>query len=123
MKDFSKTNAERFDIVICDPPALAKSRKDLPQGKQAYAQLNTQAMTALKREASVLVSSSCSALLTESDFSDALAKAHRRTREHRSRGGLGLVWVNRGTQSPDHGILASFPEGRYLKTWLGVLSG
>jgi 23S rRNA (cytosine1962-C5)-methyltransferase len=100
-----------YDIVVCDPPALIKGRKDIPQGKHAYLQLNTQAVR-LTRPGGFLVSSSCSGLLEEEDFLSALGKAARRN-------GVDLRLIARGSQSPDHPMLPEFPEGRYLKCWIG----
>jgi 23S rRNA (cytosine1962-C5)-methyltransferase len=102
-----------YDIVICDPPALIKGRKDIPQGKHAYLQLNTQAVRLVK-PGGFLVSSSCSALLEEEDFLSAIGKAARRN-------GADLRLIARGSQSPDHPTLPEFPEGRYLKCWVGAV--
>jgi 23S rRNA (cytosine1962-C5)-methyltransferase len=101
-----------FDLVICDPPALIKGRKDIPQGKHAYLQLNTQAIRLLA-EGGAFVSCSCSALLEEEDFAAAIHKAA-------SRNSRDLRFVARGGQAPDHPFLAEFPEGRYLKCWVGL---
>jgi 23S rRNA (cytosine1962-C5)-methyltransferase len=103
-----------FDLVISDPPALIKSRKDIPVGKHAYLQLNTQALR-LVRVGGAIVTASCSGLLPEDDFLAALNKAATRNRRR-------VHWVGRGTQSPDHPIVTEFPEGRYLKCWIGWVS-
>ena len=101
--------------MIADPPALIKSRKDLAVGQHAYLQLMTQAMRVLK-EGGGFVGCSCSSLLTEEVFSEILAKAV-------SRNQLRMAWVGRGGQSPDHPILQAFPEGQYLKAWVGMRMG
>jgi 23S rRNA (cytosine1962-C5)-methyltransferase len=103
---------EKFDLVVCDPPALIKGRKDIPQGKHAYLQLNTLAMAKLT-PAGAIVSCSCSGLLEAEDFAAALAKAASRNRRS-------LAWVAQGGPSPDHPVRLEFPEGRYLKAWIGV---
>lgn len=112
LKDLGSLDSQSFDIVICDPPAFIKGRKFLPQGKHAYLQLNTQVFRLIK-EGGTVVSCSCSALLDEEDFLKILAKASQRNQRI-------AQWVGRGFQSPDHPVLAEFPEGRYLKTWIGV---
>ncbi len=109
-----KIKNKSFDIVVADPPAFIKSRKDLGPGKAAYASLFGQAISKVK-SGGFIVASSCSGLLTEEDFSDALfkgqAKADRTVR-----------WFYRGGHATDHPILAQFPEGKYLKTWIGLVN-
>jgi 23S rRNA (cytosine1962-C5)-methyltransferase len=104
--------------VISDPPALIKARKDIPTGTHAYLQLHTQALRLVSRGGFV-AACSCSGLLSEEAFTETLAKAARRN----GLVGAGLQWVARGGQSPDHPVLASFAEGRYLKAWLGRVEG
>jgi 23S rRNA (cytosine1962-C5)-methyltransferase len=111
LKDLGSLEARSFDLVICDPPALIKGRKDIPAGKHAYLQLNTQVFR-LIQETGAVVSCSCSGLLEEEDFIAALSKAAYRN-------GVKVRWVARGSQSADHPMLLEFPEGRYLKSWLG----
>lgn len=113
LKDLGQLEDRSFDLVICDPPALIKGRKDLPTGTHAYLQLNTQAIR-LVREGGAIVTCSCSGLLEEEAFVQTLSKAaYRNKREVR--------WVGRGSQAPDHPVRAEFPEGRYLKCWIGLL--
>lgn len=110
LKDLGTLEDRSFDLVISDPPALIKSRKDLPTGTHAYLQLHTQAVRLVKA-GGWLVACSCSGLLDEQGFQETLAKAVRRN-------GTRARWVARGGQSADHPVLAEFPEGRYLKAWL-----
>ena len=112
LRDLEALPAQSFDVVISDPPALIKNRKDLGAGTHAYLQLNTQAMRLLKRGGAI-VSCSCSALLEEEAFLETLGKAASRNR-------LDIRWVGRGTQAPDHPMRTEFPEGRYLKGWVGL---
>jgi len=116
LKDLTELQDQSYDVVISDPPALIKNRKDIPTGTHAYLQLHTQAMRVAKR-GGWLVACSCSGLLAEEAFQETLAKAARRN----GLGGAHLQWVARGGQSPDHPVLAEFPEGRYLKAWLAHL--
>ena len=101
-----------FDVVICDPPALIKSRKDLGPGTQAYAKLNGLALARL-RDQGLFVTCSCSGLLTEEDFQQAISKGMRKA--DRS-----IAWLQRGSPSPDHPVRFEFPEGKYLKCWIGL---
>lgn len=116
-KGFDQFNSEsesaaRFDVVICDPPALAKGKKDLPQALHAYMKLNENAMKTLK-DGGIFISCSCSGVVSEEDFSMSLQKASRRANKT-------IHWVMKGGQALDHPVLSSFPEGRYLKCWIGV---
>lgn len=104
---------EAFDVVICDPPALIKARKDIPQGKHAYGALFGRSLERV-RPGGIWVACSCSGLLSEEDFSEVLSKAIRRA-------GRSVRWIGRGGPAPDHPWLAEFPEGRYLKAWVGVV--
>lgn len=111
MDDLPKLEPHSFDIVICDPPALIKGRKDIATGSRGYLKLNTNAMKLVKR-GGWFVSCSCSALFEESEFQSMLAKASGRS-------GMEFQWIARGTPSPDHPVLAEFREGYYLKSWIG----
>lgn len=115
LKDLGQLPDQGFDLVISDPPALIQGRKDLPQGQHAYLQLNTQVFR-LARRGGAVVSCSCSGLLEEEDFLKALSKAAYRNR-------AGVRWVARGSQSADHPMSLEFPEGRYLKSWFGLIEG
>ena len=99
-----------FDIVIADPPAFIKSKKDVPTGRHAYLKLNSSAFRLVKRGGFV-VSCSCSGLLTEADFMETLAKSIRR-----------YPWqarcLVRGGHGADHPNSMAFPEGFYLKMFM-----
>ncbi|MGE3758035.1 MAG: methyltransferase domain-containing protein [Pseudobdellovibrionaceae bacterium] len=99
-----------FDIVIADPPAFIKNKKDVPIGRHAYLKMNSQAFR-IARSGGWVVSCSCSGLLIESDFAETLSKSA-------SRGKKKAIVVGRGGHGADHPFLHSFPEGRYLKMFL-----
>lgn len=101
---------EAFDIVIADPPAFAKSRKDLPIAERAYLKLNEQAFRWV-RPGGLVVSCSCSGLLTAERFASLVEKAKSRARRE-------SVRILEGGPGPDHPTLPGFPEGRYLKMTL-----
>lgn len=107
LKDIDRWPAGPYDVVIADPPAFVKAKKDLPQGQHAYLKLNTEAA---KRVApgGLLVSCSCSGAVSEEDLAQAVAKAAART-------GRGATILGRGQQGADHPWRTNFPEGRYLK--------
>ena len=66
----------QFDIVIIDPPAFAKRKKDLPKALAAYRRLNQLAMQVLA-PGGILVSCSCSYHVGAAELEDAIAKAAR----------------------------------------------
>ena len=106
---------ERFgyDVVICDPPAFVKKKKDLPTGTQAYFKVNREALRKTKR-GGLFVSCSCSGLFDEAEFRAMLARVTP-TFEARVR------WIARGSHGPDHPQRPEFPQGTYLKSWLGLV--
>lgn len=104
-----------YDVVIADPPAFVKARKDLPQGLHAYLKLNTEAVKAVK-PGGLLVSCSCSGAVSEQDLVNAVSKALPRAGRH------GQI-LARGQQGWDHPWSMNFPEGRYLKMILTRIDG
>jgi 23S rRNA (cytosine1962-C5)-methyltransferase len=99
----------RFDIVIVDPPAFAKRRKDLPKALAAYKRLNQLAMQVLAADG-ILVSCSCSHHVSAADLQDAIGKAARGAGRH-------LQILELGGQAPDHPVHPAIPETRYLKAY------
>ncbi len=97
----------RFDLVIIDPPAFIKRKRDIPKGQAAYRKLNQMAMQLLKRDA-ILVSCSCSHHLSQDELIGTVQQAAR----HLSRFAQ-VVAV--GGHAPDHPIHPAIPETRYLK--------
>jgi 23S rRNA (cytosine1962-C5)-methyltransferase len=102
-------DADRFDLVIVDPPAFAKRRKDLPKALAAYKRLNQLALRLLARDG-ILVSCSCSHHVSAEDLQDAIAKAARAAVKH-------LQILEFGGQAPDHPVHPAIPETRYLKCY------
>jgi 23S rRNA (cytosine1962-C5)-methyltransferase len=111
LHDLPKLVDLEFDIVICDPPALIKGRKDIPVGKAAYLKLNTEAFRLLKK-GGWMVTCSCSQNFEEEEFAQKISKASLRNRKE-------MRWLARGTQAFDHPQKLEFPEGKYLKMWIG----
>ena len=66
----------RFDVVIVDPPAFAKRKKDLPKALAAYKRLNQLAMQVIADDG-ILVSCSCSYHVSAEELQEAIAKAAR----------------------------------------------
>jgi 23S rRNA (cytosine1962-C5)-methyltransferase len=100
---------ERFDVVILDPPAFIKRKKDIPQGQAAYRKLNQLALALIERDG-LLVSCSCSYHLSPEDLAAAIQGAARHT-------GRFVQILEAAGQSPDHPIHPAIPETRYLKAF------
>jgi 23S rRNA (cytosine1962-C5)-methyltransferase len=98
---------ERFDVVVIDPPAFIKRRRDIPKGQAAYRKLNQLAMQLLSRDG-ILVSCSCSHHLAQDDLIGAIQQAARHV-------GRFVQIVEVGGHAPDHPIHPAIPETRYLK--------
>jgi 23S rRNA (cytosine1962-C5)-methyltransferase len=99
---------EKFDVVIVDPPAFIKRRKDIPKGQAAYRKLNQLAMQLLPRDG-ILISCSCSHHLAQDDLIATVQQAARHL-------GRFAQVVEVGGHSPDHPIHPAIPETRYLKS-------
>jgi len=108
LEDLAKKRA-RFDVVVIDPPAFAKRKKDLPKALAAYKRLNQLAMQVLGDDG-ILVSCSCSYHVSAEDLQDAIAKAARGADKH-------LQILEMGGQAPDHPVHPAIPETRYLKAY------
>lgn len=98
---------ERFGLVVLDPPALVKSRRQTAAGARAYREINRAAMAMLEEEG-VLVTCSCSHHLDDVLFRQVLLEAARAA--HRPL--RILEWAG---ESPDHPQLLAVPETHYLK--------
>jgi 23S rRNA (cytosine1962-C5)-methyltransferase len=100
---------ERFDVVVVDPPAFIKRKKDVPQGQAAYRKLNQLALGLMQGDG-LLVSCSCSYHLAADDLVTAIQSAARHT-------GKFVQILEAGGQSPDHPVHPAIPETRYLKAF------
>ncbi len=115
LADLPKLTGVEFDIVVCDPPALIPSRKDIPVGAAAYLKLNTEAFRLLAAKG-WMITCSCSQLLEDETFAKQITRAM--IRNHKD-----MRWLARGTQALDHPIRLEFTEGKYLKMWIGRDTG
>jgi 23S rRNA (cytosine1962-C5)-methyltransferase len=97
----------KFDVVVIDPPAFIKRKKDIPKGEAAYKRLNQLALQLLDRDG-IVVSCSCSYHLSPESLVEAIQRAARHI-------GRFVQIVEVGGQAPDHPIHPAIPETRYLK--------
>jgi 23S rRNA (cytosine1962-C5)-methyltransferase len=103
------TERMRFDVVIVDPPAFAKRKKDLPKAQAAYKRVNQLAMKLMAPEG-ILVSCSCSHHLDAAGLQDAIGKAARAAERQ-------VQILEFGGQAADHPVHPAIPETRYLKAY------
>jgi 23S rRNA (cytosine1962-C5)-methyltransferase len=113
LKDYASSN-RRYDTIVLDPPAFAKTKRDLDSALRGYKELNLRALKML-RPGGILVTCSCSYHVSEANFLEMLASAA--VDAHRS---LRLLEV-RG-QAKDHPVLLNVPETAYLKCIISTVS-
>lgn len=99
---------ERFDVVVCDPPAFIKRRKDVEAGLAAYRRVNQMAMQVLSRDG-ILISCSCSHHLQRDKLPELMWAAAR----HVDRS---MQILEFGRQGADHPVHPAIPETDYLKS-------
>ncbi len=105
-----KREGRRFQLVVCDPPAFAKSQKAVEAAVAGYASLNRAALAVLA-PGGLLVTASCSARVSAEQFYDAVKEAAFKAR-------VDLQLVEERRQPPDHPVSPQFREGRYLKCFV-----
>ncbi len=114
LKDYSAAGRE-YDTIVLDPPAFAKSRKNLDTALRGYKELNLRALKML-RAGGILVTCTCSYHVGQSDFlstiSSAAIDAHKTLR-------ILEIW----SQAKDHPVLLNVPETNYLKAVVCHVSG
>jgi len=105
---FLKASDTLYDVVVCDPPKLAPSARDLPKAKRKYQKINALAMNAVK-PGGLLLTCSCSSAVTTTPgaFLGILQEAARDA-------GKRLTVLRTAGAAADHVIQSAFPEGAYL---------
>lgn len=101
------THARKFDVVICDPPAFVKSRKDLKIGAQGYRKLVRLAAPLVARGGFFFVAS-CSHLVDMATFGEQVRRGLRDAQRN------GRILLSSGA-ALDHPVHPSLPETAYLK--------
>lgn len=100
---------EKFDLVILDPPAFIKRKKDFKNGLAGYHAINELALRLVK-PGGYLVSASCSMHLPADKLLDVMRSAARHIDRQ-------LQILGYEGQGPDHPVHPSIPETAYLKSW------
>ena len=113
LRDYSDSG-RKYDTIVLDPPAFAKSRQNRETAIRGYKELNLRALKML-RPGGILATCSCSYHVSAADLLEVLASAaldsHRIVR----------ILENRG-QSKDHPSILGIPETAYLKCLISVVS-
>jgi 23S rRNA (cytosine1962-C5)-methyltransferase len=97
----------RYETIVLDPPAFAKSKKNAEDALRGYKELNLRALK-MVRNGGVLVTCSCSFHVSEQDFLAMLSSAALDARRN-------LHIIEKRMQSVDHPVLLNVPETHYLK--------
>jgi len=106
LKQISSAN-DKFDVVICDPPNYARSRKSVTAAKVGYKQLHKNIFNVLN-PGGILLTASCSHHIFKETFEEIVMKTALKC-------GRTLQLLHRAGASPDHPILPQMPETDYLK--------
>ena len=102
-----KKAGQRWDLIVLDPPAYAKTQKAVPAALDGYASLHRAALAVLS-PGGILATASCSARVSLEEFVGCIKEAAGKTN-------VQLQLLEERRQAADHPVLLSFPEGRYLK--------
>jgi 23S rRNA (cytosine1962-C5)-methyltransferase len=105
-----ESEGRRFDVVVIDPPALAKRKSALGAAERAYKELNLRALRLLRPDG-VLITCSCSGKLTLESFAAIVEEAARDV-------GRPVQVLERRGAGRDHPPLLGVPETEYLKCWI-----
>ena len=106
LEEFKKENI-KFDIIVLDPPAFAKSKKNMFGALRKYRKLNQAALSLLNEEG-ILFSSSCSHHISKNQFLEMLNAAASYSKRQ-------IQLLEMRGQARDHPVLLSMPETDYLK--------
>lgn len=109
-----KSEAQKFDVVIVDPPAFIKRKKDMKAGTEGYRRINELAMRLLENDG-ILVSASCSHHMSR----DELLRQVQLAARHIDRS---VQLFDQGHQGPDHPVHPAIPETEYLKSFFFKVS-
>lgn len=98
---------KRYDVVILDPPSFARSKKTVATALKGYKEINGNALRLIE-PGGFLVTASCSHHVSEEAFFQAVESAARAA-------GRTIQLLDSAGAGPDHPVVPSMPETRYLK--------
>ncbi len=106
LKEYS-SQKKKFNVVILDPPSFTRSRKNVKSALKGYKAINGLAISIIN-EGGFLITASCSHHITEEAFLETVDESSRKS-------GRKLRLLELSGASPDHPVLVSMPETKYLK--------
>jgi 23S rRNA (cytosine1962-C5)-methyltransferase len=115
LRETSQAAAERYGVVVCDPPPLARRRARLDAAARAYKDVNRLALGAIE-DGGYFLTFSCSAAVDGKLFRQILYAAA-------GEAGVALQLLEPLAAAPDHPVSIYHPEGEYLKGWLARVGG
>ena len=104
------TEKDKYDMMILDPPKLAKTKSGLEQAVKAYKDLNRVAMEKIK-DGGIIATFSCSGAMTRENFQTIIAWAA-------ADAGVEVQILRTLSAGEDHPVRVSFPESEYLKGFI-----
>jgi 23S rRNA (cytosine1962-C5)-methyltransferase len=107
------SRGEVFDLIILDPPSLARAKKNRHAALRAYRRLNQAAIQCLS-PGGLLATASCTSQVSPEAFRGVLGEAAARAQKR-------LLVMHETGHALDHPVPAHFSEGRYLKFILGMV--
>lgn len=107
-------DGDRFEVIVVDPPAFIKRKKDHKEGMRAYRRINELALRLLS-PGGFLLSASCSMHLHRDELLEVLRGAGQSLGRH-------LQILQEGMQGPDHPVHPAISETRYLKAFMARAS-
>jgi len=110
-----KHEGNNFGVIVMDPPAFVKSRKNIAEATKGYLTINRRALEILE-PGGYLITCSCSFHMGREAFREMLVNAARLARRE-------VRLVATCSQAPDHPVLLSFPESEYLKCYVLQVAG
>ena len=113
LRDYADAG-RRYDTIVLDPPAFARSKSNLETALRGYKELNLRALKML-RPGGILVTCCCSYHVSPAQYLDVLRVSARDV--HRN-----LRLVETRTQAKDHPILLNIPETEYLKCFISYVT-
>lgn len=105
--EYLKDIQDKYDLIILDPPAFAKSRNALPRALKGYKRINTRAFEQI-RPGGILFTFSCSQVVSKERFREAVFSAAAIS-------GRNVRILHQMTQPIDHPVNIYHPESEYLK--------
>ena len=106
LKDYASAG-HQYDTIVLDPPAFAKTKRDLPAAARGYKELNLRALKML-RPGGILVTCSCSYHVSEQELQDIVLAASLDAKRT-------IRLLEKRAQAKDHPVIPTIPETAYLK--------